>query len=180
MWWAALNGCWSNFVYLLFFPLRVLELQLGQKRLKTTVDNTHLLCLTHTHKQTLVLHPTGWVITTGHHLLSLPHCSPMPQWLLVILITLLFYNFKILAALFSNNHVWINTFLHYNSLLCFFSVCQQLLQITICVCVFVRLNCWHTTHISRRSSKETLARHSIHAAQMHHHCILFRIFFFYL
>lgn len=118
---------------------------------------------THTHYHTLVLHPTGWVIATGRHLPSVPHCSLMPQWLLVILITLLFYNFKIPAALFSNNHVWSNTFLHYNILFCFLFFFFSLPTITKHrMCVFVCLNCWHTTHISRSTTKDTLAPHSTH------------------
>lgn len=85
--WANLNGCWSNFVNL-FSAFRVLQKQLGQKRLKTTVDKFLLLIYTHTHTC-----PAPHWLGPCHRTsppLTLPHCSLMPQWLLVILITLLF------------------------------------------------------------------------------------------
>lgn len=48
----------------------------------------------HMHLHTFVLRPTGWVIAAGHQLPSLSLTGLTPQWLLVILIMLLFYNFS--------------------------------------------------------------------------------------
>lgn len=66
---------------------------------------------------------------------------------------MLFYNFKTLAALFSSNHIWSNTFLHYNILFFFF---LSFSQSTLCV----RL-CTSSAHtmlafISLRAEGETL------------------------
>lgn len=68
---------------------------------------------------------------------------------------MLFYNFKILATLFSSNHVWSNTFLHYNTQFCFFSVCQWLEQITLYVHFFALQPLTHYSHFTERTNTHT-------------------------
>lgn len=77
---------------------------------------------------------------------------------------MLFYNFKILATLFSSNHVWSNTFLHYNTLFRFFSVCQRLEQITLCVRFFALQPLTHYSHFTEGTDTDTA-----HNAQTHRH-----------
>lgn len=65
---------------------------------------------------------------------------------------MLFYNFQTLAALFSSNHIWSNTFLHYNILFFFF----PFLFTKYYVCTLVRFKCLHNACISLRAEGETL------------------------
>lgn len=65
---------------------------------------------------------------------------------------MLFYNFQTLAALFSSNHIWSNTFLHYNILFFFFLSFSQSTN----VCTLVRFKCLHIACISLRAEGETL------------------------
>ena len=103
-----------------------------------------------------------------------PHCSLMPQWLLVILITPLFYIFKLPAAPFQI--IMFGVTLFYTTIFCSaFLFSPSLLQSTVCVCVCVCLCAWFfadtLTHISPR-------KHSHGTAPTNAPRFILQIFFF--